>query len=129
MIEQKNASETVNKKTEIDPENDEKCSSDPADDKKINTNKDDLCESRYNSAKDRLNSQPSGFPLFSAEHPPQYFRIMYDALWRNEGSEDGALVFTDEEIKLLLADPVFCYYEKETADALRRLFDTEENTA
>ena len=28
----------------------------------------------------------------------------------------------------LLADPAFCYYEKDTADAMRKLFDSEKNT-
>ena len=128
-IDQKNGSETKNEKPETDPENKEKTASAPnPDEENRKTCTLNLYESINDPSDDRLHDPPQEIPILDAEHPPRYFRILYDALCRNGGSEDGTLVFTNEEIEQLLADPAFCYYEKDTADAMRKLFDSEKNT-
>ncbi len=127
-IDQENGSETQNEKPETEPENKEKADSAPnSDEEKQKVSTINLYESKDSPSDDRLHSPPPGIQILDAEHPPRYFRILYDALCRNGGSEDGTLVFTNEEIEQLLADPAFCYYEKDTADAMRKLFDSEKN--
>ena len=72
-----------------------------------------------------LSGLPPGIPVPGADHPPDYIRIMYNAFCRSGGSEDGTIIFTEDEIEHLLSDPVFCTCEKRTAEALRKLTETD----
>ena len=56
--------------------------------------------------------------------PPEYFKILYRALKRSEGSEDGSITFMENEIYQLLADPVFCAFERQLAQDLRKAITT-----
>ena len=69
---------------------------------------------------DRLiDSDPSLDPDFSA--PPPYLDMLLKGLKRgaNAGEAEGTLIFTGEERRALLDDPVFCRYEPELAENLR----------
>ena len=59
-----------------------------------------------------------GSPL-DPEHPPEFLKILYRALCRSAGSEDGTIEYTLEEVRLLLSDPEFCYYKPELAAEMR----------
>ena len=52
--------------------------------------------------------------------PPEYARVLYRALCRSSGNEDGALEFTLDEIYQLLGDPEFCRYEPQLAADFRK---------
>ena len=62
-------------------------------------------------------------PVLDPDHPPEYFKILYRALKRSEGSEDGSITFMENEIYQLLADPVFCYLESALAEDLKKAID------
>ena len=90
----------------------------------------------HNSSLDKdssLDDNSSFFPLHSSldydsslsasggpSRPPEYARILYRALCRSSGNEDGALEFTLDEILQLLADPEFCRYEPQLAADFRK---------
>ena len=74
------------------------------------------------SLKDNSSLSTSGGPT----RPPEYARILYRALCRSSGNEDGALEFTLEEINRLLADPLFCKYEPQLAADFRKALQSAE---
>ncbi len=71
---------------------------------------------------EKTEGNSSFFPHNSSlpDRPPEYARILYRALCRSSGNEDGALEFTLDEIYDLLADPGFCRYEPQLAADLRK---------
>ena len=128
-IAQRIGSETSNEKPKADPEEKEKSASAPnSDEEKQKIRAANLFENKDDAAEDILHSPPEEIPIPDADHPPKYFRILYDALCRSGAPDNGEIIFTNDEIAQLLADPEFCFYEKETADVLRKLFDREQIT-
>ena len=57
--------------------------------------------------------------------PPDYREILFRVLERSEGSEDGEIIFTEEEVRILLADPLFCSCEPELAEDLKQAFESD----
>ena len=66
--------------------------------------------------------QEPGRPSLYTE-PSAYFDIIMCAMKRSAGSEEESISFTEEEMRQLLADPEFCRYEKDLAQAFREYFD------
>ena len=60
------------------------------------------------------------------DRPPEYARVLYRALCRSSGNEDGALEFTLDEIYQLLGDPEFCRYEPQLAADFRKALKSAE---
>ena len=46
---------------------------------------------------------------------------------RSAGSEEDSISFTEEEMRQLLADPMFCRMEKDLARSFREFFDRLED--
>ena len=67
-------------------------------------------------------SPPAGKNI--PDHPPEYARILYRVACRSSGNKDGALKFTLNEIRQLLADPEFCMYETKMAADFRIILDS-----
>ena len=67
----------------------------------------------------------SSFPILpSSLSPPDYREILFRAAERSEDSEDGEITFTEEEARMLLADPLFCSEEPELAEDIRNALST-----
>ena len=66
--------------------------------------------------------QEPGRPSLYTE-PPAYLEVIMCAMKRSAGSEEDSICFTEEEMRQLLADPEFCRYEKDLAQAFREYFD------
>ena len=62
--------------------------------------------------------------LPSSLSPPDYREILFRAAERSEGSEDGAITFTDDEVLTLIADPLFLSNEPELAEDIRKALST-----
>ncbi len=71
-----------------------------------------------------LDPDSSFFPHNSSLSPPDYREILFRAMERSEDSEDGEITFTEDEARLLLADPQFCSEEPELAEDIRNALST-----
>ena len=71
-----------------------------------------------------LDADSSFFPHNSSLSPPDYREILFRAMERSEDSEDGEITFTEDEARLLLADPQFCSGEPELAEDIRNALST-----
>ncbi|MBQ6480075.1 MAG: hypothetical protein IJI45_03060 [Anaerolineaceae bacterium] len=66
----------------------------------------------------------SFFPHNSSLSPPDYREILFRAMERSEDFEDGEITFTEDEARMLLADPLFCSEEPELAEDIRNALST-----
>jgi hypothetical protein len=66
----------------------------------------------------------SFFPHNSSLSPPDYREILFRAMERSEDSEDGEITFTEDEARMLLANPQFCSEEPELAEDIRKALST-----
>ena len=71
-----------------------------------------------------LEDNSSSLILPSSLSPPDYREILFRAAERSEGSEDGAITFTDDEVLTLIADPLFLSNEPELAEDIRKALST-----
>ena len=71
-----------------------------------------------------LDAGSSFFTHNSSLSPPDYRGILFRAMERSEDSEDGEITFTEEEARMLLADPLFCSEEPELAEDIRNALST-----